>query len=228
MFGCSHDNGYARLLEDATDRKNLDQITLLEGVPFERELAALQSKYRSTRFEGLFRTQKINLHQHYMQPPPTHKGSSHIGAPNPTYESPYQPPQPAYQAPQPYYQSTQGVQATYGQTQPVQQTPQRPSSTMTNGNPKMNPNATSWATAALSAAARPASPPPTPQRSPAVPSVNRNKYGQRIDDLVPYDKGRYFQMSFPPSIFCIYRDVVGDDTTAHSTINQQIVDAKDA
>jgi hypothetical protein len=195
MFGCSHDNGYARLLEDVADRKNVDRITLLEGVPFERELAALQAKYRSTHFKGLFRTTKINIYQQqYTQPMPTH-----TSAPPPAYQSPYQPPQAVYAAaPQPanpsYYQSAPTPQPTQVQPPPPPQPAQRPPSTTVNGTPKMNPNANSWVSAALSAPAHPASPPPTPQASPAAPTINRNKYGQRVDPNSSYDKDAYKRM----------------------------------
>jgi len=42
VFGCSHDNGFARLLEQYTESgEALQRITLMEGVPFEKELAVL-------------------------------------------------------------------------------------------------------------------------------------------------------------------------------------------
>ncbi|MCJ1339697.1 hypothetical protein MMC09_004987 [Bachmanniomyces sp. S44760] len=86
LFGCSHDNGYARLLEDISDRPVIDSVTLLEGVPFERELAALKSKYETTRFNGLFRTSKVNMYPQYSQglAPPTSQSQSS------SYQSPYQ------------------------------------------------------------------------------------------------------------------------------------------
>lgn len=117
MFGCSHDNGYARLLEEVGDRRNLDRITLVEGVPFERELAALQTKYRSTKFEGLFRTTKINIYQQYAQPMPPSLPTP--GLPTPGYQSPYQPTQ-AYQPPQAFYQAPP-VQPTITQSPPPPQ-----------------------------------------------------------------------------------------------------------
>ncbi|KAI9827352.1 MAG: hypothetical protein M1819_006995 [Sarea resinae] len=64
ILGCSTDNGYARLLEEfATDRDLVEKITLLEGPPFERELVTLRNIYKSTKFNGLFRTSKINVYQ---------------------------------------------------------------------------------------------------------------------------------------------------------------------
>ena len=73
-------NGYARLLEDVAEPTICDSITLLEGVPFEKELAQLDSKYRTAKFEGLFRTKKINVY------PPISKHSvplQTLGSPSP-------------------------------------------------------------------------------------------------------------------------------------------------
>ena len=58
IFGCSHDNGYARLLEQyLQDGEALPRVTLLEGVPFEKELIALP--FRQKKFSGIFRENKI-------------------------------------------------------------------------------------------------------------------------------------------------------------------------
>lgn len=58
LFGCSHDNGYARALEEYSDRSDIVKKTvLLEGVPFEKELLPLP--YGTKKFPGLFRDTKI-------------------------------------------------------------------------------------------------------------------------------------------------------------------------
>ncbi|OWY52724.1 metal ion binding protein [Alternaria alternata] len=58
LFGCSHDNGYARMLEECSDRPELvNKIILLEGVPFEKELVNLP--YDTKKFPGIFRDTKI-------------------------------------------------------------------------------------------------------------------------------------------------------------------------
>ncbi|KAL1956427.1 hypothetical protein VTO42DRAFT_7313 [Malbranchea cinnamomea] len=60
LLGCSHDNGYARLLEETmADRDLMGRISLIEGVPFEKELSLIKTAYRVTKFEGLFRDTKI-------------------------------------------------------------------------------------------------------------------------------------------------------------------------
>ncbi|KAI9676764.1 MAG: hypothetical protein M1829_002859 [Trizodia sp. TS-e1964] len=67
LFGCSHDNGYARLLEDfISDSAAADRISLLEGVPFERELDTLRAYFKTTKFPGLFRESKVKT---FMDPP---------------------------------------------------------------------------------------------------------------------------------------------------------------
>ncbi|EMC98277.1 hypothetical protein BAUCODRAFT_419523 [Baudoinia panamericana UAMH 10762] len=60
LFGCSHDNGYARLLEQYTDCSQAAQrVTLLEGVPFEKELAGMP--FPKLKYSGIFRETKINV-----------------------------------------------------------------------------------------------------------------------------------------------------------------------
>ena len=191
-----------------------NQITLLEGVPFERELAVLKARLSTTKFENLFRTTKINIYQSQLQyqqpqpnrPPPISQNQSmphilptqmqtvqamplthspiqpvqqngvHNGIPNGIENQhisslPPQPPQIAYQSPYP-----PGLMRT-----PSQST----------NNSAMNPMATSWATKAVSAPpAQVASPPATPQPVPSdiANKIPRNKYGQRIDPVLQYDK----------------------------------------
>ncbi|KAL9137811.1 MAG: hypothetical protein Q9175_000983 [Cornicularia normoerica] len=162
LFGCSHDNGYARLLEDVADISIRHRITLLEGVPFERELSQLKSTYQTTRFEALFRTTKINIYnQQYPQP---------LGLPPPGL-------------PPPQVQQTMGL--------PPYQSPYQPGIARTiSASPSapLNPAAPTWASTAMTAPSQMASPPPTPQPTANVTKqVLRNRYGQRIDPIVSYD-----------------------------------------
>ncbi|KAF1814882.1 hypothetical protein P152DRAFT_236851 [Eremomyces bilateralis CBS 781.70] len=58
ILGCSHDNGYRRLLEDyESDEGILARVTLLEGVPFEFELKSLP--FNKIKFGSIFRSNKI-------------------------------------------------------------------------------------------------------------------------------------------------------------------------
>ncbi|KAH5423332.1 hypothetical protein HBI23_199180 [Parastagonospora nodorum] len=70
LFGCSHDNGYARSLEECSDRPDVvSKTVLLEGVPFEKELVPLP--YSTKKFKNLFRESKIVLPGAYNYSQPT-------------------------------------------------------------------------------------------------------------------------------------------------------------
>lgn len=164
LFGCSHDNGYARLLEDIADSSILNRITLLEGVPFERELAQLKSRYQTTRFQGLFRTSKINIHQSTYSHSPKPKtansllsGTGYVPLSVAQYQSPYQP-------------------TIIG----------RADSASPSNRTTLNPTAPTWASAAMAAPPYIASPPPTPPVN-TTKTVPRNRYGQRIDPITTCD-----------------------------------------
>lgn len=58
LFGCSHDNGYARVLEECSDKPDIvSKVILLEGVPFEKELLPLP--YGTKKFPNMFRDSKL-------------------------------------------------------------------------------------------------------------------------------------------------------------------------
>lgn len=58
LFGCSHDNGYARVLEECCDKPEIvNKVVLLEGVPFEKELLPLP--YSTKKFASIFRECKL-------------------------------------------------------------------------------------------------------------------------------------------------------------------------
>ncbi|PGH34035.1 hypothetical protein GX50_03182 [[Emmonsia] crescens] len=59
VFAGSTDNGYARLLGPYSSTEFCKRVTMLEGPPFERELAELKDKYRTTSFPTLFRATKL-------------------------------------------------------------------------------------------------------------------------------------------------------------------------
>lgn len=79
LFGCSHDNGYARVLEECSDRaEQLKKVVLLEGVPFQKELVGLP--FSTKKFPGLFLESKIVVSacatSHMHSPTPAKVGSS--------------------------------------------------------------------------------------------------------------------------------------------------------
>lgn len=60
IFGGSADNGYARLLQPYVgDNSKSNQIILIEGPPFARELAVLQEKFLVARYPDVFRNSKL-------------------------------------------------------------------------------------------------------------------------------------------------------------------------
>ena len=159
FFGCSHDNGYARLLEDIGGVRLINSITLLEGVPFERELASLKSKYATTRFDGLFREKKIVINPQHQSPGFSYVNGAPPGLPPPSH-----------------------APTSYSMAAPTASPPSPENGV------SLNPPLTSWATTALNASKlAQSSPPATPQTTPAVPQIQRNRYGQRIDPVLVVD-----------------------------------------
>ncbi|KAL6712703.1 hypothetical protein ACLMJK_000645 [Lecanora helva] len=157
IFGCSHDNGYARLLEDIVEPSTLGKITLLEGVPFERELAQLKFKYEATRFEGLFRPSKIDVYQQAPDPSVQERANDLLQS-APDTKSQYQLPA----------------------------IPRQASTPPTNGF-ALNLSAPSWASTATAAPLQVASPPPTLRPAVSTnEEILRNRYGQRIDPGLKY------------------------------------------
>lgn len=181
FLGCSHDNGYARLLEDLTDQPGFNRITLLEGVPFERELSVLKSKYETTQFQHLFRTDKIHIHQQ-------HGYALQATSPHQTFLSSAMPP-PALPSPQQQPPPQSGTGLRYHAPSEPQSSNNKPnaipSPVLSNVAPAQ-PKPLTWASTTAAAAPPPAlaSPPPTP--SPAI--IPRNKYGQRVDPPSTYNK----------------------------------------
>ena len=178
IFGCPHDNGYARLLEDVGGPTAYRRVTLLEGVPFGRELSNLKSKYQSTKFPGIFLEDKISV------TPPNQSllnGNSHQAFPpinsqnqfNQYTQYPQQHHMPglssSLSAPSSTPQGAQAITVTSGKTS------------------KLNPQAGSWASAAATPPAPVASPPPQTSSSPPLPVIPRNKHGQRIDPEAKWD-----------------------------------------
>ena len=170
------------------------KITLLEGVPFERELISLKAQFATTKFTNLFRTSKIYL---YMQ--------SSYHHPNRQTKPPITQamimPQMIHPRLQSFSQLSNGpTQEPAGVQQPAQMqnginrdhqfpykslTPSTSSTPTTNSAPTA---ATSWANRAMSAPPAQLTPsPPTPTLQPRAPSILRNKFGQRIDNLTKFD-----------------------------------------
>jgi hypothetical protein len=167
LLGCSHDNGYARLLDDTMgDAMLVDHITLLEGVPFERELANLRASFKMTKFDNMFRSTKLT--------------------------TPYQ----LKTAPGPIQRPLQTISANLPMGSPLAQTYSNSTmdgvtpSTTASTTSKANTEAPTWASMTAAPFVPSASSPATragtaggtnPLKS--TPGINRNRFGQRIDDI---------------------------------------------
>ncbi|EFE41342.1 CCCH zinc finger DNA binding protein [Trichophyton verrucosum HKI 0517] len=136
------------------------RITLLEGFPFERELASLISSYRVTKFETLFRESKITpLSNHTWENAVTSTSysSSNIGHPNPRAVS---------RTPS----NSNGTAATTS------------AASATSGSSSTTP--ATWAsTIAASASTTFKDLTPSKPSTPSPPVIERNKYGQRVDRI---------------------------------------------
>lgn len=61
LLGCSHNDEYAQVVDEVSqDSEVAGHLVLLEGVPFEKDLAALQAKFKSVRFDTIFRSAKLS------------------------------------------------------------------------------------------------------------------------------------------------------------------------
>ncbi|KAJ0418947.1 hypothetical protein BJY00DRAFT_171535 [Aspergillus carlsbadensis] len=60
FLGCSDESPYSQTLEDTlADLELLGRVSLIEGIPFGKNLESLKTHYRFTRFPNLFRDSKI-------------------------------------------------------------------------------------------------------------------------------------------------------------------------
>lgn len=179
FFGCSHDNGYARILDEVTTEGPLyiSRITLLEGVPFEKELAILP--FNTHKFPLIFRDTKINVFG-------TNSLNNGIGSIGPL--TGYAPPSRAAQ-------SIKGP-TTIGAGLLQARTPSSSTITSNDAFPSLlPPTTTTWASKAAAPPPTPPTPPPTthrgttPHPDSAIASLPRNRYGQRVDPPARnYDK----------------------------------------
>lgn len=60
LLGCSHNDDYAQVVEEISqDLEVVNHLVLLEGVPFETKLAALQPRFKTMTFDNIFRSTKL-------------------------------------------------------------------------------------------------------------------------------------------------------------------------
>lgn len=184
LFGCSHDNGYARTLENyANDGQAKARVTLLEGVPFEKEL--LELPFRTVGFPGVFRDMKINLGNTFdfiTGPVTRNRENSILNASSGIFT-------PRTTTPASTYTPGGGIPELDGQL-PVRANILRTdsvASSMTNlsisNTSQTAKPANSWAKLAITAADLPQTNTAPPREQ--VPVARHNKKGQRIDPPIP-------------------------------------------
>ena len=166
-LGCSHDNGYARLLEDTlADQPIVENITLLEGAPFEGELATIKSSFTTTKFESLFRDSKIQI--------------------SPYNNNGHQLPQQArIVLPSPNQSNGTPLVRTASNSTNNTSTPSIAAPSHVSAAPP------TWANAAMSApefTPVPAQPVPKTAGAQAKNTILRNRLGQRVDPAITCDK----------------------------------------
>ena len=150
------------------DKQVLDHITLLEGVPFERELATLKNSFKRTKFQSIFRDTKLTINHQ-------------------TWAVPNTAPPAVSQAPT--LRGLQTVSANLPIGSPLGRVPSNDTSH------SVTPNLT-WASMTAApfvplAAGFPSVGKTPPARSPdsstpvleSVPGIDRNRLGQRVDKL---------------------------------------------
>ncbi|KAH6642315.1 hypothetical protein C7974DRAFT_385225 [Boeremia exigua] len=185
LFGCSHDNGYARVLEECSDKPEVvSKVILLEGVPFEKELLPLP--YGTKKFSDVFRDSKLVVWNNSYGPSQHRRVSDTVSPSRKAYDISTRPPG-RYPASTP-----QVMDSPIPSRATAVGLPRTPSSStiasdgfVTN---KAAPLMNSWA-------AKAAAPPPpmsvVPSYEPADRNevIARNRAGQRIDPpCKDYDK----------------------------------------
>ncbi|KAF1834674.1 hypothetical protein BDW02DRAFT_323474 [Decorospora gaudefroyi] len=185
LFGCSHDNGYARALEECSDRAELvNKVVLLEGVPFEKELVPLP--YGTKKFPGLFRDTKINVWRPGAAfiPPQSSRPIDAKGSPIASSGLPARFPAARSPAEPTFMDSPLPSSAM------LTKLPRTPSTSTldSDGFPALKPTVMNWA-------AKAAAPPPPAPLAPVYKPISReeviarNRAGQRVDPpCKDYDK----------------------------------------
>jgi hypothetical protein len=178
VFGCSHDNGFARLLEQYTeDQEAKGRVTLLEGVPFEKELAVLP--FTKVKFSGIFRNSKINLSQMDLLTGRPQRADSRVGLNGASDIFTPRSMTPVFQSP--FSSNANLPSAAVGA--PLSHV--RTNSFASSGN--TSDKEATWAVVTRKNQHKPLADLPRPAPEP-VDTVKRNRAGQRVDIPGDYDR----------------------------------------
>ncbi|KAI9736187.1 MAG: hypothetical protein M1834_001072 [Cirrosporium novae-zelandiae] len=199
--GSGKERADAKLCETMADQAIVKGITLLEGVPFEKELASLKKTYLSTKFEGLFRDSKINVNSmhainviHPGGPPLSTTNITHSGGPSMNSANTTHSGGPSMNSGNTIHSGgpvINSANATHTGGPPPGLTSSRSTSSLSMASPSLNPTAATWASAAMAAPPAHTASPTNVNRKPSpteTPTVARNKYQQRIDLPINFEK----------------------------------------
>lgn len=182
LFGCSHDNGFARLLEEYTDDMEVKpRLTLLEGVPFEKELATLP--FATTKFADLFRDTKIGVPGQLdllTGPPRPRVDYKGLNAASSVFTPRTATPASSTYSP---YRDISNLDGAVGAVRNIHL---RENSVASSGDSSDVASTGMWSTVASKNAHKPLTELPRPPSEPAN-SVKRNRKGQRLDSELEYD-----------------------------------------
>lgn len=158
FLGCSHDNGYARLLEELLgDARDIDKVTLLEGVPFEKELVQLKDNFKVVKFQNIFRDSKLVRNHYFGNGVKANGHSPGISLPNGSPKLPV--------------------------LQPLARVPSNTDTSSTNSGPTKPATWASMTATPFVPTASSSPKTPTVKTMPHTPGIERNRLGQRIDKL---------------------------------------------
>ncbi|MCJ1310117.1 hypothetical protein MMC25_003778 [Agyrium rufum] len=165
LLGCAHDNGYARLLEDVGDETVYGRVTLIEGVPFGRELFELSKRYRAASSDELFRKSKLVI--------PTQDELSRRLYPQQSNEPMVQ-----------MYPGPGTPSPTLAHSAKAVPPPNRP----------LNPTVSSWASAAAAPSTAPSPSVASVAVTEPRNAVSRNIKGQRVDAEIRYNPDEFMRI----------------------------------
>jgi hypothetical protein len=161
LLGCSHNSEYVHILEDIRNNQEVgNHVTLLEGIPFEKDLAALQPHFRTIKFDGIFQSVRLGPATHLPKAPPA------VAAPLPALtrvES----------------NKTNGSTSSAGTPQMNWATVTAQAQLHATPTPAVKPTLIRTSTPSSSTTAEPTK--PKPKTSNLNKSIDKNRHGMRID-----------------------------------------------
>jgi len=188
LLGCSHDDGYAcSLAPYASDEEVVRRVTLVEGTPFEKGLAALP--FEKKKFAGIFRENKMpngpsDLLKDLRRDSRVLSGAS--GVFTPRTNTPYTP----------VVSPDGSIPQLDGQLLTIRPAHLRTESTASSTTSSEAAGAKTWAKVSGSAAALPFTDlaRPASQQTEVISAIRRNRKGQRLDEPMDYNHDDVYRL----------------------------------